>query len=162
MESSVSSRDSRQLELRFSCKPSDFGVEILAVTTPTRGNGDDYVDLFSERKPRSNSVDTEVSLVANDVDEIHYYRRFHELNGIASYDEDECLIWCTESLISTNSFDQSYKVVGCQQAKQSSLKIQITPPLYFSGETPSQNIKNKNVNVNLKDNLEKFHGERGE
>lgn len=94
------------------CKPTDFCVEVLTVTTATTTATDDDDDDALIRQ--ADTADTEISFSSNnnngDENENNNNNenkhRCNELNDIASYDEDECLIWCTESIMSASSSDQ--------------------------------------------------------
>jgi len=175
-------KNTRQLEMRFSCKPSDFCVEVLAATTATTATDEDDEDddgLFRQHnKMRADTADTETSFSANnDVDENENYHRHHHhhqqhrcdhgLNGIASYDEDECKIWRAGSSMSMNSSDQfvdkSFEYQ--QQMSISPLPTPIVPRSYFSGEILSQYStymnNNKNVNVNVNVNVNGKHRKQG-
>lgn len=176
MDSSVP-ENTRQLELRFSCKPSDFCVEVLAATTATTATDDDDEDdddgLFRQHKLRADTADTEISFSANDVDDNenenhhhhhdqhqHQHRCVHGLNGIASYDEDECLIWRARSSMSMSSFDQLDKSFESQQQMTiSPLPTPIVPRTYFSREILSRYMNNRNVNVNV--NVNGRHKKQG-
>lgn len=119
----------------------DYGCDFGGEYENENDHDHDHDFLATHRKKvRTNTVDTEVSLAGDDFHEGQSNtttttststgrRRFDALNEIASYDDDECLIWSAESSLSATSSStpdpsEMGKMQGAQSRKEKESQLQ--------------------------------------